>query len=95
MALGSNGSRTAPQLGSVRDVFAFGAAGDGAAGDGAVVVGLGDDTVATVRGCGGGVEGAAEPWQPASRPDAATSATAARDRRAAGLTASLPPASRR
>ncbi len=90
MALGSNGSRTAPQLGSVRDVFAFGAAGDGA-----VVVGLGDDTVATVRGCGGGVEGAAEPWQPASRPDAATSATAARDRRAAGLTASLPPASRR
>lgn len=90
MALGSNGSRTAPQLGSVRDAFAFGAAGDGAAGD---VVG--EDTVATVRACGGGVEGAAEPWQPASRPDAATSATAARDRRAAGLTASLPPASRR
>ncbi|MDA8356720.1 MAG: BatC protein, partial [Actinomycetota bacterium] len=65
MALGSNGSRTAPQPGSVRGAFAFGAAGDGAAGDdpaeGAVaVVGVGDDTVATVRARSGcAVEGAA------------------------------------
>ena len=107
MALGSNGSRTAPQPGSVRGAFAFGAAEDGAAEDGAAgddppgeavaVVGVGDDTVATVRarsGCAG--EGAADAWQPAARrPDAATSATVASVRRAAGLTTWLPPASRR
>ncbi|MDA8314805.1 MAG: hypothetical protein M0010_06470 [Actinomycetota bacterium] len=101
MALGSNGSRTAPQPGSVRGAFAFGAAGDDPDDDpaeGAVaVVGVGDDTVATVRARSGcAVEGAADAWQPAARrPDAATSATVASVRRAAGLTTWLPPASRR
>ena len=106
MALGSNGSRTAPQPGSVRGAFAFDAAGDGAAGDGAVgddppgeavaVVGVGADTVATVRARSCAVEGAPDAWQPAARrPDAATSAMVASVRRAAGLTTWRPPASRR
>ncbi len=101
MALGSNGSRTAPQPGSVRAAFAFVAAGDGAVGDdppgeAVAVVGVGADIVATVRARSCAVEGAPDAWQPAARrPDAATSAMVASVRRAAGLTTWRPPASRR
>jgi len=106
VALGSNGSRAAPQLGSVRDSFAFEVTGDEVAGDevagdevagdeGVTVVDVGDETVATVRARRCAVEDAADPWQPAMRLDAATSAAAASDRRAAGLMASFLPASRR
>jgi hypothetical protein len=101
VALGSNGSRVAPQLGSVRGAFAFGATGDwatgdrAAGGDGATVVGVGDETVATVRARRCAVEGAAEPWQPAARPAAARSAAAASERRATDLMAPLPLVSRR